>query len=202
MKSIYTLAFLLLYCYFSLGLNTPPVALRDELGCSPTLSFLFSRDSQPVFFDPLRLATDDNFARMREAELKHGRVAMVAVVSSLTITGVQENDFTAFLMTGGTPKIIKILCEWDLPSILKLFIFCGFLETLIFVQPSSEDMPGDYGVGYFRVRDKGENERSLVSELENGRLAMMVFLYFVLREISEDSTYWDSFQNFFTSHQA
>ena len=139
---------------------------------------------------------------MREAELKHGRVAMVAVVSSLTITGVQENDFTAFLMTGGTPKIIKILCEWDLPSILKLFIFCGFLETLIFVQPSSEDMPGDYGVGYFGVRDKGENERSLVSELENGRLAMMVFLYFVLREISEDSTYWDSFQNFFTSHQA
>ena len=29
------------------------------------------------FFDPLSIASDDNFARNRERELKHGRVAMM-----------------------------------------------------------------------------------------------------------------------------
>ena len=43
--------------------------LEDELGLSPTLSFLSGRSD--VFFDPLNLATDENFARLREAELKH-----------------------------------------------------------------------------------------------------------------------------------
>jgi hypothetical protein len=55
------------------ALSASPIALQEELGCSPTLSFIFRRNGEkPLYFDPLGLATDDNFARMREAELKHG----------------------------------------------------------------------------------------------------------------------------------
>lgn len=32
------------------------------------------------FFDPLKLATDENFDEYRAAELKHGRVAQLAVI--------------------------------------------------------------------------------------------------------------------------
>jgi hypothetical protein len=64
---------LLLLSIHTFALSAPPVPLQEELGCSPTLSFIFRRDAEkPFYFDPLGLATDDNFARMREAELKHG----------------------------------------------------------------------------------------------------------------------------------
>lgn len=36
-------------------------------------------------------------------------------------------------------------------------------------------MPGDYGWGWFGVRDKGRHERELVCELEHCRLAMVAF---------------------------
>ena len=39
------------------------------------------------------------------------------------------------------------------------------------------------GTGYFGVRNKGANERSLRSELENGRLAMIAFLGQVIAEL-------------------
>ena len=68
-----------------------PVSLREELGSSPTLSVLFPRDDGDlVYFDPLGLANDENFARYREAELKHGRVAMVAVIGSVIPTYYSE----------------------------------------------------------------------------------------------------------------
>lgn len=199
-----TIFLLLVYWYLpSFGLNTQqPVSLQEELGCSPTLSAIFRKDSEkPFFFDPLGFATDENFPRMREAELKHGRVAMVAVVGALVTTSAQEKDFLAFLTSGKTPRILQLVGEWDLAFIIQFVVFCGILETLVLVQPTPQDMPGDYGIGYWGVRDKGENERALISELENGRLSMMVILYYLVKEISEESLYQDLFQELITKIQ-
>jgi hypothetical protein len=71
---------------YSLFPAKPSVA--QELGCSPTLSVLMGRDvqSDPLFyFDPLGLATVDNFPRLREAELKAGRVCMAALLQTMAI---------------------------------------------------------------------------------------------------------------------
>lgn len=194
-----------------------PVSLQEELGCSPTLSFIFRRNAegQPFYFDPLGLSTDDNFARMREAELKHGecckgmifeqtmitvetdmsdtlppayvikgRIAMIAVVSSLGKTILREDEFgIPFLLAKKTPSISTLLGEWTAIGAIAFILACGVLDLLLLVQGSPRDMPGDYGVGYFGVRDKGKNERSLICELENGRLAMMVMLYYLANDL-------------------
>ena len=50
--------------------STKLSAVEDQLGViAPT-----------GFFDPLKLATDENFDEYRAAELKHGRVAQLAVI--------------------------------------------------------------------------------------------------------------------------
>ena len=184
-------------------IKNAPLALSEELGCSPTLTALmepFKKEKKKnnkqkmVYFDPLQLATDQNFGRYREAELKHGRVCMLVIVICLLKTSAQEPDFIGFLASGQTPHVLKLIQEWSggdyaffswiqLVPLLQMLFVCGILETLLLVQASPQDMPGDYGLGYFGVRDKGQNERSLVSELENGRLAMLIILYWLVVEL-------------------
>lgn len=162
-------------------------ALSDELGCSPTLSSILRTDS--FFFDPLELATDENFGRMREAELKHGRVAMLAVSHTVAIPLLK-------LTTDWVPKtapegVITPLRSISLGDWIKFVFLCGFLELFVFVQRKKKDMPGDYGYGYFGVRDKGQNERRLVVELENGRLAMIAVVGQIAGELASGGKAWD-----------
>lgn len=160
--------------------NVPPIKLAEELGCSPTLAAIFNQQDDPskVYFDPLNLATDINFSRLREAELKHGRVAMLSVLATLI-----SWDGRAQVLEAKSPPLLSLLQEYTPTAYLKFIIACGVLETFVLVQVNAQDMPGDYGVGYFGVRDKGQNERSLESELENGRLAMLVMLFYLFQDL-------------------
>ena len=249
------------------GDQDAPVLVREELGCSPTLSVIAnffaklnsnlatsssyksssstssganafyssghsSSSSPSFFFDPLNLATDQNFASYREAELKHCRVACLAVVGSVGVTYYNDNEVrrilgdvwkqwfasSAFLqqksqsddngiiekitsISGQSssvpgsmdnvqlleqlrrlpiPQPLHLLQGWTVGDFTRMIFVCGIMETLVWVQIDPQAMPGDYGTGYFGVRDKGLNERSLVSELENGRLCMIVMLYYVI----------------------
>lgn len=174
----------LLWC--SLTLSTAgsfrPPAVKDELGCSPTLTRLLGRDydKEPFFFDPLGIATDGNFARLRESELKAGRVAMLAVLETLLIPALKEN--TDWIPSNLSASISKSAQSTTVVDWIKVTIVCAILETFVFVQKDPKDMPGDYGVGFFGVRDKGLHERPLIMELEHSRLAMMAFLGQVVAE--------------------
>lgn len=149
----------------------PP--LEQELGTSPTISRITGKEN--FYFDPLELASDENFARFRECELKHGRVAMLATIGmiapSLVVRGKGES-WTA----------INVIKSLTLSQYIQILATCAFLEAFVFVQQDPKDMPGDYATGYFGVRDKGRNERSMISELENGRLAMLAFVTQVVSE--------------------
>jgi hypothetical protein len=183
--------------------NSSPVSLQEELGCSPTLSKIFQREDNLYYFDPLGLATDQNFSRYREAELKHGRVAMIAFVWSwVSTTNSISSSSSSSSNNGDTGKILlDVLRQKELPSlfelshawasttdIYKFIAICGILETVVLVQVNPQDMPGDYGLAYFGVRDKGRNEQSLISELENGRLAMLVMLYYFIHDVALNHT--------------
>jgi hypothetical protein len=82
------------------------------------------------------------------------------------------------------PCGLKALSTVPLFGWFQILAFIGFLETNVFVQKDIKDMPGGYSIGYFGLRDKARNERSLRSELENGRLAMIAFLGQVFAELS------------------
>jgi hypothetical protein len=126
----------------------PPIPLSQELGISPSLNY--------KFFDPLNLANEYNFALYREAELKHGRIAMVAVLGN-TIP-----DFLPYLNPGGELQpSTGIKTVSDVPSTvwIQIVLLIGFLETQVFIQRGVKDLPGDYGLGYFGVRDNSRHWR-------------------------------------------
>jgi hypothetical protein len=199
--------------------NDVPAPIKDELGCSPTLTMLLNQP-EPVFFDPFCLATDENFAIFREAELKHSRVAMVAVVSCILSTVSKEIevysqagnfeklwlDMISSIFTSPSAESVEyeevvvkvpvnpqqliplpspwnLLQDWSVWDYVRMIVVCGIVETFVWVQTDPQDMPGDYQVGYWGIRDKGLHERSLTCELENGRLAMLVMLYYVSMDI-------------------
>eukprot|EP00559_Dactyliosolen_fragilissimus_P006852 CAMPEP_0184870848 /NCGR_PEP_ID=MMETSP0580-20130426/39024_1 /TAXON_ID=1118495 /ORGANISM="Dactyliosolen fragilissimus" /LENGTH=167 /DNA_ID=CAMNT_0027373181 /DNA_START=519 /DNA_END=1022 /DNA_ORIENTATION=+ len=148
-----------------------------------------------IYFDPLELADESNFAKYREAELKHGRIAMLATLGN-SLPCLLHADI--FHLPEGLQSIQKTLHHkstlqivQDLPLLkfwLPFLIMIAFLETRILVQRDKRDMPGDYAIGYFGLRDKGVHERALVCELENGRLAMMAFLGQIVAEIVTGQT--------------
>merc|ERR1712227_259260 len=93
-------------------------------------------------FDPLNLGTDGNFLRYREAELKHGRIAMLAavawplqeifhpiIVDALRGTGANTKDMLA-ASGGASPSLLNggLFQEELLPAIALFAIGCSVLE--------------------------------------------------------------------------
>jgi hypothetical protein len=166
--------------------------LSDELGCSPTLSILldrerYEREGPFLYFDPLNAATDDTFARLREAELKHGRVAMLAVAEIMLIPALKHFDLV--------PRAFPVSLVNGFPSLkpgdlAKVILACAILETFVLVQKDPKDMPGDYGTGFFGLRDKTAHEDELVIELEHGRLAMVAFAGFLASDVLTKGEPW------------
>lgn len=134
-------------------------------------------------FDPLGFSDNYDMKWMREAELKHGRVAMLAVVGTLVQQYVHlpdaryeaTNPVDAFFQVGWSPM-------------LQIFLFCGWLESVthggkmgmfdMFTDSTRE--PGDLGGGTNRAganQLKGKSPSQVadmkLKELENGRLAMV-----------------------------
>ena len=166
-----------------------PPGVADELGCSPTLSLIFGTARQPNFyFDPLGLADDVNFPRLRESELKHCRCAMVGVTATMVVPLLKSNGILPAAYHSGIAHCVDDLTVTDW---MRVVVTCGVLETLVLVPRDEKAMPGDYGLGYFGIRDKGWNEDSLKSELENGRLAMIAFVSQVFAEWVTGGKSWD-----------
>jgi hypothetical protein len=185
----------LLLLPFTLSFRVP--LLSEELGCSPTLSKLMSQfDEQEqqsmrwkksstnelYYFDPLKLATDTNFPRYREAEYKHGRIAMLVMTDIIVVPGIKRIEYLQLWFQNVPDHAIlqNILHLQQNDDIIKVIITCGILELFVFVQRDHTDMPGDYGIGYFGIRNKGLHEQQLIVELEHGRLAMISFVFYII----------------------
>merc|ERR1711906_69672 len=152
------------------------------------------------FFDPLGFAekaTDATLARYREAELAHGRVAMLAVIGFLVGEKVEGSSFLFDAQISG-PAITHITQVPD-GFWAVIIAFIGAAEAsraeIGWVDPADcpVDQPGllkdDYTPGDLKFDPLGlkpEDEEEFVimqtKELQHGRLAMLAAGGFLAQE--------------------
>ena len=151
-------------------------------------------------FDPLNLAekaTDATLARYREAELAHGRVAMLAVIGFLVGEKVEGSSFLFDAQISG-PAITHITQVPD-GFWAVIIAFIGAYEASRaeagWVDPADcpvdqpgllkdDYMPGDLKFDPFGLmpEDPEEFEVMQTKELQNGRLAMLAAAGFLAQE--------------------
>mmetsp|Transcript_6666 Transcript_6666/g.12403 ORF Transcript_6666/g.12403 Transcript_6666/m.12403 type:complete len:705 (-) Transcript_6666:86-2200(-) len=129
-------------------------------------------------FDPLQFSDTFDMKWLREAELKHGRVSMLATVGFIT------QQYVAF---PGFPTTSQNQLEqfWlaPAPAWATLIFLVGFIEsssyggkiTMLDMFEDTDREPGDFNFGKDKLNGKTEAEvKDLkLKELNNGRLAMM-----------------------------
>ena len=107
------------------------------------------------FFDPLGVVKDadqEKFDRLRYVELKHGRIAMLAVVGFLTqqagvrLPGNIAADGTTF---ASIPNGFKALEAIPKAGLFQIILFIFFMEVGVMRSNSdSNEFPGDFRNGY------------------------------------------------------
>jgi hypothetical protein len=157
---------------------------------------------EPVgFWDPLGFAAkadDMTLRRYREAELTHGRVAMLAAVGFLVGEAVEGSSFLFDAQVSG--PAITHLSQVPTGFWLALTIAIGAAEqkraTIGWVEPENvpfdqpgllrdEYIPGDIGFDPLGLKPTDAEELRLMQtkELQNGRLAMLAAAGFMAQEL-------------------
>lgn len=138
-----------------------------ELGATPPL----------MYFDPLgfaKVGDKEGFENLRAAELKHGRVAMMAAVGAVAQTQIKFPGFE------DVPTNIE--CVITSPAtygLIALTLICGFIEISVWPQDPNKE-PGNFGdpVGFGQY-SREWRER----ELNNGRMGMIAILAIVVTDL-------------------
>eukprot|EP00559_Dactyliosolen_fragilissimus_P004491 CAMPEP_0184855070 /NCGR_PEP_ID=MMETSP0580-20130426/397_1 /TAXON_ID=1118495 /ORGANISM="Dactyliosolen fragilissimus" /LENGTH=168 /DNA_ID=CAMNT_0027349491 /DNA_START=153 /DNA_END=659 /DNA_ORIENTATION=+ len=158
------------------------MAFEEELGVQAPLGF----------YDPLGLVEDGDvakFERLRFVELKHGRIAMLAVVGYLVeVAGVRLPGNIAYDGTtfADIPAGFDALGAIPDAGLFQLFAFIGFLETFVMKDITGGEFVGDFRNGFIDYGwDSFDEETKLQKraiELNQGRAAMMGILALMVHE--------------------
>ncbi|CAJ1930569.1 unnamed protein product [Cylindrotheca closterium] len=154
-------------------------SFEDALGVQPPLGF----------WDPLNIlenADEERFNRLRYVEIKHGRIAMLAVLGHIhtafgaRVPGNIDMSGTSFasIKTG-----IAGLSDIPQAGLIQIVAFIGFLEVFIMKDKGAGEFPGDLRNGIFTW--KGTEEELMQKraiELNNGRAAQMGILGLMVHE--------------------
>jgi len=129
-------------------------------------------------FDPLYFSDFLDIKWLREAELKHGRICMLATV------GYMVQEFVGLpAYPGYSPNPVEAFSSVPAEGLAQIVLFMAYLEVVsnkgkFSMMDMFEDgrAPGDLGFDPLKF---GENaatrERLEMAELKNGRLAMLAF---------------------------
>eukprot|EP00540_Astrosyne_radiata_P015475 CAMPEP_0116847696 /NCGR_PEP_ID=MMETSP0418-20121206/14575_1 /TAXON_ID=1158023 /ORGANISM="Astrosyne radiata, Strain 13vi08-1A" /LENGTH=199 /DNA_ID=CAMNT_0004479165 /DNA_START=12 /DNA_END=611 /DNA_ORIENTATION=+ len=130
-------------------------------------------------FDPLNLSESyaDWVGFFREAELRHGRTAMLAVVGFVFTDYFRlPGDMYSFETIPKTIDAHDALLHngpmWQIAAWIALFDIV-ITAPAIGAVGAGEREPGDFGWVWFGPSDKEAFDKKRVSELMNGRLAMI-----------------------------
>jgi len=157
-------------------------------------------DREVGFFDPAGLSrgkSDETLAWYRAAELKHGRVCMLATFGIFH----QQLGFTfpdeVFQATKPFDALTKVFNERPLAAI-QILIAIAAVEVLgASIQKYRE--PGDLGFDPLGIKPDDEEEFAKIQlkELKNGRLAMISFAGMVAQEAVTGQGVVDQLKSFF-----
>jgi hypothetical protein len=125
-------------------------------------------------FDPMRLSdiqTDLNYARW--AEIKHGRICMLAIVGMVAQEAGIHLPGAQFTNTDPFGAISSV----GFAGNLQVFLFIGILEGANFMKHYGDGVPGDIGLdgGMLKKMSAEQVTKRQVQEIVHGRLAMIGF---------------------------
>jgi Chlorophyll A-B binding protein len=157
-------------------------SFQDEIGALPPLGF----------FDPLGLlnkADQVRFNRLRYVEIKHGRIAMLAVLGHVVTTGgvrlPGDIDYAGTSFES-IPTGLAALSAIPGAGIAQIVAFVGFLELAVMKDITGGDFVGDFRNDAFDLGwdafSPEEQERKRTIELNQGRAAMMGILGLMVHE--------------------
>merc|ERR1712008_305978 len=169
------------------------IDMSDSLPFVPRPVLLDGTMAGDVGFDPFNFAGDDaqGLYTMREAEVKHGRIAMLASVGWIVSEALDKRiahifhlpailghgDKVPSLLNGGLETISPVY--WA--TVLGL---AGGLEAWS-MSKDARALAGDYGFDPFGFypKDNAGQERMQLAEIKNGRLAMIAVTGFAYQEL-------------------
>lgn len=142
----------------------PPFDPSKQVGAMAPLGYF-----DPLGFCPVGAPeSEEAFRQMRSAELKHGRVAMMASIGAV---GQHFIRLPPFVSTKGTftAATSNSDCLWGLVAIV---VGCAFLENVAWTDDEEKE-PGNFGdpLGLNMYTEEFRNK-----ELSNGRMAMISVL--------------------------
>jgi len=179
--------------FFNKGDATAPAAtetkktntaidISTQIGACPPLGF----------WDPLDLAQYNDpvvaeraFIRRRIVEIQHGRVSMMACIGYIVPEYFKFPGFCSpseNLAFADIPNGLVALTKIPPLGVTQMIAFVGIVEITNLQSPGGADYPGTYGYGAFgipygpKIQDKEKKEKSLLAEINNGRLAMMAII--------------------------
>lgn len=169
---------------FSLFLPLGALALNPFNGVTQNIVKIRGSTKPLVFFDPLKFSEkEDRIVFFREAELKHGRIAMV---SSLIIPLLDKMDENILGIYGfdHLPVNIKIGSVGMMFMSEFASMFYGWenpIEKPFTLKPFYQ--PGDLGFRTPIQTNEEEYDILMDKELNNGRLAMIGTLGMIVQQL-------------------
>ena len=129
-------------------------------------------------FDPLYFSDFLDIKWLREAELKHGRICMLA-----SLGYIMQEFYSLPAYPGYSPNPVEAFSSVPSEGLLQIVVFMGWLEVVAnkgkyTMMNMFEDgrAPGDLGFDPLKFGDNAATkERLAMAELKNGRLAMLAF---------------------------
>lgn len=126
-------------------------------------------------YDPLNLSSKFDVMWLREAELQHGRVCMLAVCGWLA------NDKVPALRFPGVPQVSSLeahdatVASGHMWALLAVVGICEACRMGVVIPRLDGDWsgyePGDFGLDPLKI----SSEKNKIAELKHGRLAMLGF---------------------------
>ena len=172
------------------------VDMSDSLPFLPRPLLLDRTMPGDVGFDPFNLSGDSEqtLYTMREAEIKHSRLAMLAAIG-WPLSELYDKPLAHMLhlpaLLGHGDKVPSLL-NGGLETISPLYwisivVIAGVIETFASNQQKGQGMgiPGNLGFDPLRLypKDKDDQQRMQLAEIKHGRLAMMAITGFAIQEL-------------------
>jgi len=152
----------------------PPFNPAEQLGVTAPLGF----------FDPLgfsKVGDEEGFRKLRAAELKHGRVAMMAAVGAVFQCPFQFPGFEK--LPRGLGAITQ---EPAIYGLVAIVVLSGVFELFLWKEDAKKpvDDIGNYGNPWVWGAPLGEGADMKNRELNNGRAAMIAILGIIVAELA------------------